>query len=515
VVYVIGNGLVVQPLDDLQPVDIDTRDAPIHPFWSPDGSELGYFAEDKIWRVPAEGGTSVLVCDPRIAFTGGTGGTWTEDGRIIFGTGGSGLFEVPVQGGDEKEYLPLDDDESDLHEPFMLPGDRGVIFLSHRLSTPPDRICLYANGERKVLLELTGLRAYRPRYSNTGHILFRRPGSNGGVWAVPFDLGSLETTGDPFIVAAASTNGSASHDGTLAYLAGLGDESFVLRWVHRDGTMSEPVSVPGPGRGHPSFSPNGDRLVVAEYADENVDLWIYDLDRKSRTRFTFHPRGDLFPAWAPDGEHIYFWRAGVDSIYRKPADGTGSAEPVIDGGMPTLTPDMRYMAFKRLIKGRVDDIFYMDMESGEVSELAATTADEDAPVLSPTGGYLAYDSNESGAWHMYVTPFPSGDGKWQVSLSDYAFGTWGADGTALHYQTTSGDLYEVQFNPGPNGVELSTPELLFSAEEFYLPPPSYVYFKQSPTDTDRFILMTPLETTRRETSTDLTIVENWIREYQR
>ena len=515
VVYVLGNGLVVQPLDDLQPVDIDTREAPLHPFWSPDGTQLGYFAEDKIWRVPADGGTSVLVCDPQIAFTGGTGGTWTEDGRIIFGTGGSGLLEVPIQGGDEKEYLPLDENESDLHEPFMLPGDRGVIFLSHRLDSPPDRICLYAHGERKVLLEIPGLRAYRPRYSPTGHILYRRPGSNGGVWAIPFDVGTLEVTGDPFIVAAASTHASTSRDGTLSYLAGMGDESYVLRWLHRDGTLSEPISEPGPGRGNPCFSPDGRRVVLSELTDENVDLWVYDLERKTRTRFTFNPRRDNFPVWAPDGEHIYFWRSGVDSIYRKPADGTGAAEPVVNGGMPTLSPDMRYMAFKRIVKGRADDIYYMDLESGDVTALAETKADEDAPLLSPDGKYLAYDSNESGAWHMYVTPFPSGDGKWQVSLDDYSFGTWGADGTSLHYQTVSGDMYEVGFATGPNGVELSTPELLFRAEDYYLPPPTYVYFKQSPSDSDQFLIMTPLETTRRETNISITVVENWFREFRR
>jgi Tol biopolymer transport system component len=321
-------------------------------------------------------------------------------------------------------------------------------------------------------------------------------------------------TGDPFIVAAASTNGSAAYDGTLVYLTGAGENSFVVRWLGRDGTLSEPLSEPGPGRGYPSFSPDGKRVVVTEFSDDDVDLWIYDLARKSRTRFTFQPGFDIFPVWSADGNDIYYWRTTPDSIYRKAADGTGVPEPVINGGMPALSPDLKYLVFKRAIKGQADDIYYMDMGTKEPVALVATSADEDAPILSPAGGYLAYDSDESGSWEIYVTPFPSGDGKWQVSLGDYAFGAWGADGKALHYSTNAGDIMEVRFTAGPSGVELSTPVLLFNADELNLPTVSYAYFKQSPADLDKCIIMNPLSSNRREVNTNLTIVENWFREFE-
>jgi len=515
IVYVLGNSIVVQPLNDLQSITLETENTPLHPFWSPDGTQVAYFAEGKIWRVPATGGTNTMICDPKPGFSGGTGGTWTEDGRIIFGTGGTGLLDVPVQGGDEKEYLPLLENEGDLHEPFMLPGDRGVLYLSHRTSAPPDRIMLYANGERTLLLEIPDIRLHWPRYSSTGHILFRRPGSNGGVWALPFSLESLEVTGEAFIVAAASTHASAANDGSLVYLVGEGNNTHVVRWLDRGSTLSEPLSDPGPARAHPGFSPDGNKVVFVEFDDENVDLWIHDVTRKSRTRFTFEDGLDLYPVWAPDGKYIYYWRTQPDSIFRKAADGTGVAEAVTLGGHPAITPDMKYVVFKRSAPGQMDNIHYMSLETGETKVLIATSADEDTPVISPAGGYLAYDSDESGGWEWYVTPFPSGNGKWQVSLGDYMFGTWGADGKSLHYSTNSGDIMEVKFNTGPNGVELSTPVRIFRADELNLPTATFVYYRQSPVDLNKFILSNPLQVNRRETNTDITIVENWFQEFKK
>ena len=144
--------------------------------------------------------------------------------------------------------------------------------------------------------------------------------------------------------------------------------------------------------------------------------------------------------------------------------------------------------------------------------LIATAADEDTPLLSPAGRYLAYDSDESGGWELYVTPFPSGSGKWQVSLGEYAHANWGADGKTIQYAMMGGDILEVQFSAGPSGVELSTPELLFDADELNLPTTAYAYFKQSPNDLETFLIMNPLSTNRREVNTDLTIVENWFKE---
>jgi hypothetical protein len=131
-----------------------------------------------------------------------------------------------------------------------------------------------------------------------------------------------------------------------------------------------------------------------------------------------------------------------DSIFAKAADGTGVARAVIDGGMPAVSPDMKYLVFKRAIKGQQDDIYYMEMETKETVPLIATAADEDTPILSPAGGYLAYDSDESGGWELYVTPFPSGSGKWQVSLGDYAHANWGADGKTIQYALMGGIFWK-------------------------------------------------------------------------
>ena len=439
VAFILADKLMVRSLDDLTPITIPTDQSPWEPFWSPDGTQIGYFADDRVWRVPAGGGASALVCDPTVGLTGGTGGTWTRDGRIIFGTGGSGLLEVSEAGGEESVFAPLLEHEGDLHEPWVMPNDRDVLFLSHDSGGMPDKLFVFANGDRKLLHEVKGARLSNPRYSDSGHILYRRAGSNAGLWALPFSAKTLEVTGEPFLVVSRGSEGSVSNDGTLTYLATGATEEFVTRWLHRDGTLSDPIGDPGFGRANPSFSPDGKRVVVSERGEESFDLWIHDLERESRTRITFSKNRALFPTWSPDGNYIYYSMAVTDSVYRKPADGTGSAEAVAKGGSPTISPDLKYMAYSLDNSGR-GDVVYMDLESGEINTLVSTPADDDAPVFSPAGGYISFDSDVSGDWELYITSFPSGTGRWQVTQGDYAFGIWGADGNAMHFTSLRGNL---------------------------------------------------------------------------
>ncbi len=201
IAYILNDRLWVRDLSKLEGVEIPGTEKAEIPFWSPDGEQIGYRVGSTFRRVSASGGNSTVVSNTNESFTGGSGAVWTEDDRILFTTGARGIMEVPALGGDPVEVVPHEDRETDLHEPDALPGGRGYLFVPHKEEGGPNSIVVFADGKRKTLLTLPEHRIWTPRYSDTGHVLFRRTPSNVGIWALPFSLSSLEATGEPFLVA--------------------------------------------------------------------------------------------------------------------------------------------------------------------------------------------------------------------------------------------------------------------------------------------------------------------------
>ena len=201
IAYIVNDRLWVRELSKLEATEIPATDKAEIPFWSPDGTQLGYRIGTAFYRVSASGGNSTIVSATAESFTGGSGAAWTENDRIIFTTGSKGILEVPALGGDPVEIVPRLPGETDIHEPSVLPGGRGFLFVSHLQEGGPRDLVVFAEGKRKTLLSLPNQRIWFPRYSTTGHILFRRTPTNAGVWALPFSLSSLEATGEPFLIA--------------------------------------------------------------------------------------------------------------------------------------------------------------------------------------------------------------------------------------------------------------------------------------------------------------------------
>jgi serine/threonine-protein kinase len=512
-VYCTGDELVIQPFDKLDVIRVAAPGRRDAPWWSPDGQWIGYVASGRIWKVPVTGGTSVLVVDPGLSFAGGGGGTWTEDGRILFTTGNTGIMQVSENGGDESVYLELAESDSDHHEVFALPDGRGVLYAPHRTTTTHDRIEVAADGVRTVIVEHTGARIDNPRYSATGHVLYQRHGPNGGLWAVPFSLEALAATGDPFIVSADGRHGSAASDGTLIYLEGGGGGDNVLRWLSRDGTLSDPLSDENRGFTNPSFSPDGKKVAVTEFGDEETDIWIYDLERGANSRFTFESGSDLFPAWSPDGSTIYYWNVTADTIWAKPADGTGTRRPVVSGRAPSVSPDHRYLSFSVGAQDGAIDIYYTALDTINPKPIVVSPARKITSRISPQGSLLGYVSNESGSNEVFLTRFPGGDGKWQVSVGGARTYAWSASGDAIHYSDQDGNIHEVTVTSEPR-VELSRPQEIFNANALNLANWPLAYYKQSPNDPDQFLVMSPTTLDRKELSVSITVVQNWFKEFE-
>jgi serine/threonine protein kinase len=515
VVYMLSGGLWLHEFSELAPRQLPTQDHADMPFWSHDGSFIGYLSDGELWKVPVGGGATVKICDPQPNFTGGRGASWGADDHIVFSYGSTdGLQQVSAQGGDPTPFLAISaETETDFHEPSLLPDGRGVVFVTHRKTGTADTIELAADGKRTMLVRVEGQRLWHPVYSPSGHVLYRRSGPNGGIWALPFSLSGLEVTGEAFLVAGAGAYPSASSDGTLGYLRGGSEDAYQLIWLGRDGTFGDPVGEPGPpALGDPALSPDGKRLAVVENRNDETDIWIHDLARGTRTRFTFAEGPEFNPEWSHDGSEIFYMHQMKDSIFARRADGTGEPRPIAAGGSPSVSRDGQFLAFQMDRRETQSDIEYMPLDgSGEAKSFRATPADEFSPRISPDGRYLAYVSNESGQGEVYLTRFPSGEGKWQVSIGGGGHPQWARDGRKLFYRQGGCDIVEVTVDTEPV-LALGKPVQITNCEELRLPTQWYRTYTVDGNG-ERFLILRIDRPEGAKVDIGITVVQNWLAEF--
>jgi serine/threonine-protein kinase len=299
-------------------------------------------------------------------------------------------------------------------------------------------------GERKVVLE----NARQARYLPTGHLVYEQS-RTGNLMAVPFDLAALEVTGDsvPVVqgvrqISGGSVDYAISDNGTLIYVPSTGGLDRTLVWVDREG-QEEPLAAEPQGYEYPRISPDGSRLAVSVSESEAEDVWIYDLEREILTRLTFDPATDHNPLWTPDGQRIVFdsGRDGaVHNLYWKAADGTGQVERLTTSpnytGVYSFSPDGKSLVHREAGTTSQWNLHVLSME-GEFSSQPLLDSEfaEQSAAISPSGRFIAYQSNESGQSEIYVRPFPDvDDGKWQISSDGGTGPVWAHRGQELFYR---------------------------------------------------------------------------------
>jgi Tol biopolymer transport system component len=517
VVYVSEDRLWVRELSRLEPRELPGTEGARWPVWSPDGQFIAYAKDEGIWKVPVQGGEAAAIAIG-VGGIGGAGGlSWGPDGRIVFARGGSGLFEVSSRGGDPRSLRETDEEtENDLHNPVFLPDGSGVLYVTHRKATAPDTISVFAGGESKEILQIEDVTLRSPVYSPTGHILYRRMGTKTGLWAVPFSLSRHEATGEPFLVDPEGSDASApSAGGALLFVRGAGSGLRQLVWVSREGVVEGTVGQPQTNIGSPVISPDGRRVAVMGQEDENWDIWIHDVDRGTRTRLTFSSKMDWDPTWMPDGSSVVFWDGETRAISKRAADGTGETERIVaeeldDSGVPTITPDGKTMVFWVERSSDQEDLWVQSLDGeGTPTPLLETAAVEDAPRISPDGRHLAYVSDESGRNEVYLTRFPGGEGKWQVSVNGGQAPVWDRSGDKIFYRE-KGALMEVDVDTDPT-VRLGSPRKLFEAKDADVLIRNFHRFDVAP-DGERFIMVQELK--QEGVYPSLVLVENWAEEFR-
>ena len=393
-------------------------------------------------QVSVSGGAPVTVVETLVNLWGAR---WEADDSILLGQGPAGIWRVSAAGGVPEVLVAVEDGE-EAASPQILPGGEWVLFtLRPRGTSSWNDAQIVAQslntGERRVLIP-GGRDA---RYVATGHLLYVLEGQ---LFAVPFDIEGLASSPNPVAmvegVAMSVTDESAawdlSDDGTLVYVgdAGSGEVESGLVWVDRSGQMT-PLAQ---GRGQyrwPSLS-SDDQQVAFTVTAGRQDVWLYDIARESLTRFT-DEAASAAPVWTPDGSSVTFgWNiSGPFDLYQKSANGSGEAELLLETSAAKIpsswAPDGSALAFHEFTATDTQRDIWMVGHEGAASPFLATEFNELAPAVSPDGRWLAYASDQSGEYQIYVQPFPEGGAVVLVSTGAGTEPVWSRDGTELFFRT--------------------------------------------------------------------------------
>ena len=477
VAFVAGGRLRVRPLDRLDAVDLPDSDGALFHTWSPDSRHIAYLRNGRAWKVAVAGGAPVDLGAVPVDLVGSGGGAWTADGTIIFaGSDTVGLWAMPSGGGAGRDLLPLDPSaESDFHEVATLPDNRGLLFTVHRKGRLPDAIELLADGERRMVLELPGESVRHPVYSKTGHIIYSRETTSPGLWAVPFSLDRLETTGPPMLVVPGALAPTLASDGTICFLR-PDDTPIELVRVSRSGDV-EPLGAlsgtttttlaGGPtGTGYQqwggvSLSPDGGRVAVS-IGFSPGQLTVVDLARGSQSIVAT----GVFPSqalWSRAGDVLLYGSsrdARAWNIWSRRADGAGAEQRITTSDevqLPgALTPDGATLVYSEG-SGPTGSFFRMPFTPGAGGEpLFPRRIWGLSASFSPDGRYIAYESPESGRSEVYVRPFPDGDQQIQVSTDGGVGPVWSKNGE-IFYLSAAG-LMAVSTSTAGASATVSKPE---------------------------------------------------------
>jgi serine/threonine-protein kinase len=466
--------------DQLSATPLAGTEGAVNPFFSPDGSRVGFETAvsspaigDALKVVRLDGGPPTVVTDSGA----GGGAAWGHDGYIYFNArwnGHSIVARVPEAGGVPQPVTMPDSAKGEwwLHQPEPLPNGKGVLFGVARnvpVSQYDIAVVDLATGTRRALV-----RGVAPRYAASGHLVYAT--AAGTLMAAPFDQDRLALAGSAVALAEGVGVGGGgvadlaiSATGTMVYVASpSGPERGELVWVTREGKAT-PVDTTWRGEFWSlALSPDGAELAAAVMEGDVTNVWIKRLDHGPARKLTFEGSINEAPAWTPEGRAVAYTSNSrsrsklVGAVHLARADGSAPPEVLRDnaGRFPV---EVEYSHDTQwLVYGASLDLFAV-RTGGDTAPipLVATPFEEFTPRLSPDGRWLAYASNESGRREVYVRPFPAtGTTKWQVSPDGGDEPLWSRSGQELFYKHR-GELLAAAVLPGAT-FALGKQQVLFS-----------------------------------------------------
>jgi eukaryotic-like serine/threonine-protein kinase len=511
-----GGQLWIRDLDQEQPRLVPGATRVYQAFWSPDNQTIGYaeggfVAGANLVRIPAQGGTPTVISKLAGAFRRAN---WSSDGETIAYCDTTGLYTAPTKGGTPTLILEHPHIE---HPSFLdLPdGRRAFLYQAVDPPRPGHGIYVQVVGEnQRHLLAVSSSSNPYPAYSPSGHVVYvDGTGDSIAIWALPFSLATLQPAGKAFPIAQHGSSPQVSGTGTLVY-TDVPSDKLQLVWLDRSGKNLSTIGEPQ-RQNSPVLSPDGRKLAV-EVMDGDPDIWMYDLERGIKSRFTFDSSPELVGAWKPSGDELLYSSNpnGNFDVFSKPAGGNGEANLLANAPLNEAASDwsqdqkiILYWAGSRDIKNA---LFYRergkDGSFGEPVPFLKTPFNERNGKFSPDGHFVVYVSDESGRNEIYVRDFPKGTGKWQVSNNGGVGPRWSRNGKEIFY-IEQRKLMAVNVTTHP-GFSAGTPAALFEKRSLQGPNQATNYDVSA--DGKRFVILDRMN----EQPLLIHVVHNWFEEFR-
>ena len=496
-----------------------TEDAS-HPFWSPDSRSVGFFSQGKLKKVDVFSGTSAQVlCDA----PHGRGGAWNRDGVILFTPEVfTGLYRVSSAGGTPVEITKPDASrfESSHRWPVFLPDQRHFLYMAANFSGRFDKNMLYVGALDSDEKHLIVGASSNAAYADPGYLLYWR---DSALVAQRFDPRSYALSGEPHTISDEvqyfPQTDLAVFDvagkNILAVQTGKGAAKSQLLWFDRSGKQVGAVVAPPGEFANPNLSPDGRRMAIDQTDSDgrHQNVWIHELANNSLTRLTFSPGLNQDPVWSPDGKRIVYASSQKlnFTIYGKNADGSGSEQEIADLAVAQQGPWDWSRDGKYLLIRKGEEVWYMTVADRQLKLFMQGPWLVRNAQFSPDSRWVAYSSNETGNWEIYVSAFPNPSSKWQVSRGGGEEPRWRRDGKELFFLSGDGKMTAVPVGTGSN-FESGPPATLFqvhrrqpvSAMDFF----SYDVMA----DGQKFLINTKVD---EPNAAPLSIILNWASEMER
>jgi Tol biopolymer transport system component len=459
--------LYLRALDKTEAEPMSGTDEARYPFWSADSRSVGFFASGMLYRIDITGGPPQALTTAQAA----QGGTWNEDGTILFAPNTvSAILRVSASGGEATAATRLDSPRQSGHRhPSFLPGGRQFLY--------------YTQGEPQVSgIYLGSLDGQAPKrltdadtageYLAPDHVVFVRQGA---LVARRLDAGRGELIGDPVPLSpSVGTDGtfrggfSASASGILGHRTGGGNRAE-LTWFDRMGNV---LGGAGDGNG-PELSPDGRRIAFDRVVDGNRDVWVNDLVRGGLTRFTFNVAVDGYPLWSPDGSQVAFEsnRNGTFDLFVRPSNGSAAEQLLLESSADSEWPlhwskDGRYLLYQISDLKTREDLSALPMTGSDRTPIVVANSAfaERMGEFSPDGRWVAYETNESGRPEIIAQAFPEPKGTWPVSTGGGTAPRWSADGGEIYFVAPDGNIMAAPVTTKGSTLEAGKPLLLFSTQ---------------------------------------------------